>query len=122
MIDYECPSSTINASLCQKNYNFISLSLLSLPLSHTHSLTYKLQIQTDMSTLNHLFDLPEQICYVECGFCATILMVMNSLVTLTALLEFMWLCFLTALVEFMWFVMPLSIFHFYVFNSTVRCR
>ncbi|KAG5087668.1 hypothetical protein JHK86_000280 [Glycine max] len=28
-----------------------------------------------MSTLNHLFDLPEQICYVECGFCATILMV-----------------------------------------------
>ncbi|KAH1264342.1 Axial regulator YABBY 4 [Glycine max] len=75
MIDYECPSSTINASLCQKNYNFISLSLLSLPLSHTHSLTYKLQIQTDMSTLNHLFDLPEQICYVECGFCATILMV-----------------------------------------------
>ncbi|KAG2409372.1 Axial regulator [Vigna angularis] len=27
-----------------------------------------------MSTLNHLFDLPEQICYVECGFCTTILM------------------------------------------------
>ncbi|XP_027920853.1 axial regulator YABBY 4-like [Vigna unguiculata] len=28
-----------------------------------------------MSTLNHLLDLPEQICYVECGFCTTILMV-----------------------------------------------
>ncbi|XP_062150352.1 axial regulator YABBY 4 [Alnus glutinosa] len=28
-----------------------------------------------MSTLNHLFDLPEQICYVECGFCSTILLV-----------------------------------------------
>ncbi|KAJ1399490.1 YABBY protein [Sesbania bispinosa] len=28
-----------------------------------------------MSTLNHLFDLPEQICYVQCGFCNTILMV-----------------------------------------------
>ncbi|KAI4314349.1 hypothetical protein L6164_027266 [Bauhinia variegata] len=28
-----------------------------------------------MSTLNHLFDLPEQICYVKCGFCTTILMV-----------------------------------------------
>ncbi|CAJ1931438.1 unnamed protein product [Sphenostylis stenocarpa] len=28
-----------------------------------------------MSTLNHLFDLPEQICYVQCGFCTTILMV-----------------------------------------------
>ncbi|KAK7407246.1 hypothetical protein VNO78_08986 [Psophocarpus tetragonolobus] len=30
---------------------------------------------TTMSTLNHLFDLPEQICYVQCGFCTTILMV-----------------------------------------------
>ncbi|XP_054775901.1 axial regulator YABBY 4-like [Prosopis cineraria] len=28
-----------------------------------------------MSTLNHLFGLPEQICYVQCGFCTTILMV-----------------------------------------------
>ncbi|XP_061357001.1 axial regulator YABBY 4 [Gastrolobium bilobum] len=28
-----------------------------------------------MSTLNHLFDLPDQICYVQCGFCTTILMV-----------------------------------------------
>ncbi|CAJ1940157.1 unnamed protein product [Sphenostylis stenocarpa] len=28
-----------------------------------------------MSTMNHLFDLPEQICYVQCGFCTTILMV-----------------------------------------------
>ncbi|KAL6192650.1 hypothetical protein ACLB2K_033736 [Fragaria x ananassa] len=29
-----------------------------------------------MSTLNHLFDLPaEQICYVQCGFCATLLLV-----------------------------------------------
>ncbi|XP_025014264.1 axial regulator YABBY 4 isoform X4 [Ricinus communis] len=28
-----------------------------------------------MSTLNHLFDLPEQICYVQCGFCDTILLV-----------------------------------------------
>ncbi|KAJ7953593.1 axial regulator YABBY 4 [Quillaja saponaria] len=28
-----------------------------------------------MSTLNHFFDLPEQICYVQCGFCTTILMV-----------------------------------------------
>ncbi|XWS63681.1 hypothetical protein CRYUN_Cryun06bG0122500 [Craigia yunnanensis] len=28
-----------------------------------------------MSTLNHLFDLPEHICYVQCGFCATILLV-----------------------------------------------
>ncbi|XP_028228386.1 axial regulator YABBY 4-like isoform X2 [Glycine soja] len=27
-----------------------------------------------MSTLNHLFDLPEQICYIQCGFCSTILM------------------------------------------------
>ncbi|RDX83769.1 Axial regulator YABBY 4, partial [Mucuna pruriens] len=32
-----------------------------------------------MSTLNHLFDLPEQICYVQCGYCTTILMVMSSL-------------------------------------------
>ncbi|XP_028770277.1 axial regulator YABBY 4-like [Neltuma alba] len=28
-----------------------------------------------MSTLNHLFGVPEQICYIQCGFCATILMV-----------------------------------------------
>ncbi|RVW43338.1 Axial regulator YABBY 4 [Vitis vinifera] len=28
-----------------------------------------------MSTLNHLFDLQEQICYVQCGFCTTILLV-----------------------------------------------
>ncbi|KAJ1404920.1 YABBY protein [Sesbania bispinosa] len=28
-----------------------------------------------MSTLNHHFDLSEQICYVQCGFCTTILMV-----------------------------------------------
>ncbi|PNT25552.2 hypothetical protein POPTR_008G189000v4 [Populus trichocarpa] len=28
-----------------------------------------------MSTLNHLFDLPDQICYVQCGFCTTILLV-----------------------------------------------
>ncbi|KAK9935361.1 hypothetical protein M0R45_022465 [Rubus argutus] len=28
-----------------------------------------------MSTPNHPFDLPEQICYVQCGFCATILLV-----------------------------------------------
>ncbi|KAH9773192.1 Axial regulator YABBY 4 [Citrus sinensis] len=28
-----------------------------------------------MSALNHLFDLPEQICYVQCGFCTTILLV-----------------------------------------------
>ncbi|KAJ4827813.1 Axial regulator YABBY 4 [Turnera subulata] len=28
-----------------------------------------------MSMLNHLFDLPEQICYVQCGFCTTILLV-----------------------------------------------
>ncbi|XP_022723186.1 axial regulator YABBY 4-like, partial [Durio zibethinus] len=28
-----------------------------------------------MSTMNHLFDLPEQICYVQCGFCTTILLV-----------------------------------------------
>lgn len=28
-----------------------------------------------MSNLNHLFDLPEQICYVQCGFCTTILLV-----------------------------------------------
>ncbi|XP_039041096.1 axial regulator YABBY 4-like [Hibiscus syriacus] len=28
-----------------------------------------------MSTLDHLFDLPEQICYVQCGFCTTILLV-----------------------------------------------
>ncbi|XP_021809744.1 axial regulator YABBY 4 [Prunus avium] len=28
-----------------------------------------------MSALNHLFDLPDQICYVQCGFCATILLV-----------------------------------------------
>ncbi|XP_050204989.1 axial regulator YABBY 4 isoform X2 [Mercurialis annua] len=27
------------------------------------------------TTLNHLFDLPEQICYVQCGFCDTILLV-----------------------------------------------
>ncbi|KAG5031219.1 hypothetical protein AAZX31_06G092400 [Glycine max] len=28
-----------------------------------------------MSTLTRLFDLPEQICYIQCGFCNTILMV-----------------------------------------------
>ncbi|KAL6294496.1 hypothetical protein ACE6H2_002638 [Prunus campanulata] len=28
-----------------------------------------------MSALNHLFDLPDQICYVQCGFCTTILLV-----------------------------------------------
>lgn len=27
------------------------------------------------SVLNHLFDLSEQICYVQCGFCTTILLV-----------------------------------------------
>ncbi|XP_052205454.1 axial regulator YABBY 4 isoform X2 [Diospyros lotus] len=28
-----------------------------------------------MSALNHLFDLQEQICYVQCGYCTTILLV-----------------------------------------------
>ncbi|XP_059658567.1 axial regulator YABBY 4 [Cornus florida] len=28
-----------------------------------------------MSTLNHIFDLQEQICYVQCGYCTTILLV-----------------------------------------------
>ncbi|CAN6676156.1 unnamed protein product [Malus baccata var. baccata] len=28
-----------------------------------------------MSTLNQLFDLPDQICYVQCGFCTTLLLV-----------------------------------------------
>ncbi|KAG5236233.1 INNER NO OUTER family protein [Salix suchowensis] len=28
-----------------------------------------------MSTLNHLLDPPDQICYVQCGFCTTILLV-----------------------------------------------
>ncbi|KAJ4711074.1 Axial regulator YABBY like [Melia azedarach] len=28
-----------------------------------------------MSTINRLLDLPEQICYVQCGFCTTILLV-----------------------------------------------
>ncbi|CAD5313552.1 unnamed protein product [Arabidopsis thaliana] len=27
------------------------------------------------TTLNHLFDLPGQICHVQCGFCTTILLV-----------------------------------------------
>ncbi|XP_014520419.1 axial regulator YABBY 4 isoform X2 [Vigna radiata var. radiata] len=63
-----------------------------------------------MSTLNHLFDLPEQICYVQCGFCTTILMVMDSFVTSTAPLKFIiCLYFLTSLVEF------ISLF---LFNST----
>lgn len=38
----------------------------------------KLQIQTDfdsIQTMNHLFELPEQICYVQCGICTTILLV-----------------------------------------------
>ncbi|KAJ0237371.1 Axial regulator YABBY 4 [Hirschfeldia incana] len=29
----------------------------------------------NMTTLNQLFDLPGQICHVQCGFCATILLV-----------------------------------------------
>ncbi|VVA92279.1 unnamed protein product [Arabis nemorensis] len=29
----------------------------------------------NMTTLNHLFDLPGQICHVQCGFCTTILLV-----------------------------------------------
>ncbi|TYH31589.1 hypothetical protein ES288_A01G184300v1 [Gossypium darwinii] len=53
-----------------------------LSLSPPHFLTHKLS-ETDkltstkkkMSTLNHLFDLTEQICYVQCGFCTTILLV-----------------------------------------------
>ncbi|GAB2280482.1 hypothetical protein Dimus_015109 [Dionaea muscipula] len=28
-----------------------------------------------MATLNHLFDLQEQLCYVQCNFCTTILLV-----------------------------------------------
>ncbi|XP_010533193.1 PREDICTED: axial regulator YABBY 4-like isoform X2 [Tarenaya hassleriana] len=28
-----------------------------------------------MTTLNHLFDLPGQICHVQCGYCSTILLV-----------------------------------------------
>ncbi|GAB4839767.1 hypothetical protein Ancab_020477 [Ancistrocladus abbreviatus] len=28
-----------------------------------------------MATINHLFDLQEQICYVQCSFCTTILLV-----------------------------------------------
>ncbi|KAA3465802.1 axial regulator YABBY 4 isoform X1 [Gossypium australe] len=45
-------------------------------LTHTLSETDKLtSTKKKMSTLNHLFDLPEQICYVQCGFCTTILLV-----------------------------------------------
>ncbi|PRQ40973.1 putative transcription factor C2C2-YABBY family [Rosa chinensis] len=33
-----------------------------------------------MTTLNGLFDLPEQICYVQCGFCATILLVILNII------------------------------------------
>jgi len=40
--------------------------------THTLSMT-KLPNMT--TTLNHLFDLPGQICHVQCGFCTTILLV-----------------------------------------------
>jgi len=63
--------SAINSCLCTTSYIFN----LSLPLSSSHTSN---TCRTAMSTLNHLFDLPEQICYVECGFCATILMVITS--------------------------------------------
>ncbi|KAF2286681.1 hypothetical protein GH714_023537 [Hevea brasiliensis] len=41
---------------------------------HNHKASL-LSISRTMATLNHLFDLPEQICYVQCGFCDTILLV-----------------------------------------------
>nr|XP_007153748.1 hypothetical protein PHAVU_003G061800g [Phaseolus vulgaris]ESW25742.1 hypothetical protein PHAVU_003G061800g [Phaseolus vulgaris] len=64
--------SAINSYLCTMSYIF-NLSLpLSLPLSFSYTSN---TCSTAMSTLNHLFDLPEQICYVECGFCTTTLMV-----------------------------------------------
>ncbi|KAA8533161.1 hypothetical protein F0562_033306 [Nyssa sinensis] len=34
-----------------------------------------LSLSLKMSALNHLFDLQEQICYVQCGYCTTILLV-----------------------------------------------
>jgi len=88
MIDYECSTSTINASLCQKSYITSSylISLFLFHSLHTNTDSPLLHINTLMSTLNHLFDLPEQICYVQCGFCNTILMVIMSL--LIALLKF----------------------------------
>ncbi|XP_020539070.1 axial regulator YABBY 4 isoform X2 [Jatropha curcas] len=46
-----------------------------LTLSLSLSLSFSLSLFLTMSTLNHLFDLPEQICYVQCGFCDTILLV-----------------------------------------------
>ncbi|XP_019422932.1 PREDICTED: axial regulator YABBY 4-like isoform X1 [Lupinus angustifolius] len=76
IIDYEYPTSTINTPLCQMSYTLnLSLTLyLSCSLSHISNLFYRFR-HTPMSTMNHLFDLPDQICYIQCGFCTTILMV-----------------------------------------------
>ena len=36
----------------------------------------------NMTTLNQLFDLPGQVCHVQCGFCTTILLVHLSFFSL----------------------------------------
>lgn len=55
------------------------LVVLCLNFSASSSLTQTQSLNSspkqNMSTLNRLFDLPEQICYVQCSFCTTILLV-----------------------------------------------
>lgn len=51
------------------------LSFIVRTLSHFFVSLSMTTRMPNMTTLNHLFDLPGQICHVQCGFCTTILLV-----------------------------------------------
>lgn len=57
---------------------YLSIYIYKHPIIHrTHNLFLSLSMtkMPNMTTLNQLFDLPGQICHVQCGFCTTILLV-----------------------------------------------
>ncbi|CAF1977556.1 unnamed protein product [Brassica napus] len=57
---------------------YLSIYIYTHPIIHrTHNLFLSLSMtkMANMTTLNQLFDLPGQICHVQCGFCTTILLV-----------------------------------------------
>lgn len=73
--DNDPPLTSINLPFRLKKQTFTWSNNPLLPFSPPNTLTNNIH-RINMSTLSHLFDLPEQICYVECGLCTTILLVM----------------------------------------------
>lgn len=60
--------------VCFQASNYTSLKKQPLPLP------FSLQKRKKMGSTNQFLDFPDQICYVQCGFCTTILLVINFII------------------------------------------